>query len=512
MISKKSIIPALAAICFVLVSCAPKNKVVVMAPSESSGSGIVYKSAPDAMNEMTGGFLLTALKNLSSGFFTTDLQASPFLCGPVLWNQLKSSFPADDSIGVAMTILIPNLDPDGNGKTQRAEGRVIREEKDHAKFFVQLESFLNTTDTFTIRKLTDIEKSIYWAFISWDIEEPVFAVEAGEKVFIADLTKYKDAWTLIYFDEISALIEKSKSARRIAESREKVHEMAKTDNLAGAKAEALKSVEESGNLYGKKHTQYGMSLVNLANVYSQERMNVEAESVYVEAANVFIGAPGINSIYLVGIYNNLSSLYGCQSRYEEAELVLKKAIHICESIEAGTSKQTPILYSSLAINYKNQKNYTMAVQTHQTVVKMFEKEFGVDNPNNAIAYSNFGECYFEMQDYDQADIWYRKAETVLVKSLGANHGMTIGILANKARNQVYLKRYSEAKPLLLHAIEYRMQKEGRINRSILEPVESLGKLYRETGDLKKAEEYEAWAEEIEEQTKGGRSCTIVPLQ
>jgi hypothetical protein len=86
----------------------------------------------------------------------------------------------------------------------------------------------------------------------------------------------------------------------------------------------------------------------------------------------------------------------------------------------------------------------------------------------------------------------------------------IGIRANVARNLVYLKKYSEAEPLLLRAIEYKLQKSGKIHRSLLESVESLGKLYRETGDSVKADEYESWAKEIREKTKPESSCNIVP--
>jgi tetratricopeptide (TPR) repeat protein len=508
MIRKKSLLFAF--LCFVLVSCAPHKKVVILAPSAGSEKGIVYKSASDEVNERIKGYLMAALNNLSAGFFTGDLARSPVICGPILWGQVKSAVPVNDSIGVPLTVLIPNLDPNERGKTEQAEARVIREDGDLVTFFSLFDSLLDKPDSFVIRKLTEPEKSLYWAFISWDIEEPVYAVEAGSMLLIMDLMESKNKWKLFYLEDISPMIERWKSAMHIHESQEKVHELAKADNTTGAKAVAQKSLEESEKLYGKKHKKYGMALSSLANVYAQEGDFAEAESLYIKAANVFIDVLGVNNTYLVGIYNNLSNLYDCQSRYDESELALKKAINIYEGISGDEGGNAAILYASLASNYKNRKKYDLAVKTHETAVKLFEKEMGRDNPNIAIEYSNFGECYFDLKKYDQADIYYKKSENVLLKTLGPDHNVTIGIRANVARNLVYLKKYSEAEPLLLRAIEYKLQKSGKIHRSLLESVESLGKLYRETGDSVKADEYESWAKEIREKTKPESSCNIVP--
>jgi hypothetical protein len=75
-----------------------------------------------------------------------------------------------------------------------------------------------------------------------------------------------------------------------------------------------------------------------------------------------------------------------------------------------------------------------------------------------------------------------------------------------------MKKYSDAEPLLLSAIDYEIQKVGKIHRSLLESVESLGRLYRETGDLKKAAEFESWAREIKEKTSPESSCNVAPMQ
>lgn len=57
-----------------------------------------------------------------------------------------------------------------------------------------------------IRKLNEKELNVYWSMIPFDIEEPVYVLEAGSKRFLLDLKKDEKTagYYAFWIDELSS--------------------------------------------------------------------------------------------------------------------------------------------------------------------------------------------------------------------------------------------------------------------------------------------------------------------
>ncbi len=56
-----------------------------------------------------------------------------------------------------------------------------------------------------IRKLGPDELSLYWAMIPFDIQEPIYILEAGDKRFLLNLIADKDKFSVMWVDELSKI-------------------------------------------------------------------------------------------------------------------------------------------------------------------------------------------------------------------------------------------------------------------------------------------------------------------
>jgi len=165
---------------FILIfSCAPTLKTT---GRNDIPNGITYKDADSATNAKAFNKLNSALADSSSTISWFD---GGMGCMPFLWKQLSSNPYFADAGGAEMTIMVPF-----GGEVRTFKGKSFRRKAD----LDSLQSFLVQTirndAPYVIRKPSPRELNLYWAFISFDIEEPVFVIESRSHLFLVDF--YKD--------------------------------------------------------------------------------------------------------------------------------------------------------------------------------------------------------------------------------------------------------------------------------------------------------------------------------
>lgn len=159
-------------------------------------SGVTYKRATAEVNAKAKVELESAL--------TADQAPTVFLgdvisCGPMLWNDLKSSREPllKDSTPVTMMLSLP--------EPLKAEGRGLRTQEQRNLFWrLVLEKFPQLKHG-TVRVAKPNEIQYYWATIPFDIEEPFFAIETPTDIFIANLRTSGGATTLFWIDRVDDL-------------------------------------------------------------------------------------------------------------------------------------------------------------------------------------------------------------------------------------------------------------------------------------------------------------------
>lgn len=107
------------------------------------------------------------------------------ICGPALWNRIRNHPKLKGQKLAQTTFIIPSTT--GAGKVQELKGGLFQTNK-QVKIFLDILSELPVA-SIKVRKINKKEAGIYWKLIPYDIEEPVFTIEYGDLLFLADVNK-----------------------------------------------------------------------------------------------------------------------------------------------------------------------------------------------------------------------------------------------------------------------------------------------------------------------------------
>ncbi|MEO8405740.1 MAG: hypothetical protein ABI480_14125 [Chitinophagaceae bacterium] len=146
--------------------------------------GVVYKKASDELNKEIKELLM---KELSAKTVTYSLFDGVVFLGPGTWKQYKQN----EKIGAIqqgnITFNVPIKDT-VTGKTQtfKLEGKLIQNKADFKLVWDEIIKDFSSGAPIQIRKLKSRELVYYWSIISFDIVEPIYAVENGTHTIIMD--------------------------------------------------------------------------------------------------------------------------------------------------------------------------------------------------------------------------------------------------------------------------------------------------------------------------------------
>lgn len=478
--------------------CAPKKKVIIMTPEEY-GTEVVYKKISDEKNATAKRLIEEMFLKKDTILIHPQVNSSFFFCAPFLWSRIKDSIPVKDSVGMRTTLKVPSLDPNSYGEIADFDARIFRTDNDVKLALSIITSNIGKIDSLIVRKLTEVEKSMYWTYISWDIEEPVFMVDVNGRNLLIDLT-YKDGQlALFYLEDFSGILQHRNKRDTIKSASQDAIALAKDDNLPAAIKSALNAVTKAKEHYGINHAEYAEAICDLATIYLQNDEVDKAEIEFLKGEYIFKKFYGKNSTQLPLIYSNLAHIYNRRGEYEKAEAILIKSIDIALELSGKESMGLALSYGSLASTYGKKKDHLKSLEYYKMALKIFEKNIKPDDPNMAIMYNNIGECYYHLEKYQKADNEYRMSEKILLSSIGSKHSLTIGIQGNLARNLICLMEYDRAEAILLKVLAFKEKRYGRVSEKLEENLEALKKLYTEKGIDDKVSLYGSWLKEVQDQ-------------
>ncbi len=137
-------------------------------------AGVRYKYADADTNQAAQSHLLKAFKEGND----PAVFGNRVIIGPRLWQRIReipelAKIPKGE---VTFKIPIKIKDAPGTVREQNLQGKLIQSEADSRTLYSALSSFAAGKEI-RLRKLRAEELSYYWSIISWDIEEPLFALE-----------------------------------------------------------------------------------------------------------------------------------------------------------------------------------------------------------------------------------------------------------------------------------------------------------------------------------------------
>jgi len=162
----------------------------------ASASEIVYKPAPEDFHESAKG-VVDRLFRSNDEPELGDL-ASYVTCGPGLWRTIKVT-PTIEALDPASATSMVDL---GGGNFQPFEGALFHSDAERSELVRAVRVVLDGTD-FTVRAPNELEKKVYWALIPYDIEEPIFILDNGERRILVDFVSNDNGPQLLWVGDMS---------------------------------------------------------------------------------------------------------------------------------------------------------------------------------------------------------------------------------------------------------------------------------------------------------------------
>ena len=167
-------------------------------------------------------------------------------------------------------------------------------------------------------------------------------------------------------------------------------------------------------------------------------------------ARALFGPPDPSTIVVVKMTEGrfLSS----SGRYEEAIVVQKQAVDICERRLESNDPYTSLCLIELADTYRRFGHYSEALGLYQRSLAIRECALGTSHPDTAKCLIGLADIYRELGRSPEATELHRKAVDILARALGKDHEETASALSELACDYCKSGKYQKALALQEHVL------------------------------------------------------------
>ena len=192
----------------------------------------------------------------------------------------------------------------------------------------------------------------------------------------------------------------------------------------------------------------------------------------------------------------LGLVYQDQGKYDEAELLNKRALAISEKAWGPEHSTVAAALNDLALLYNTQGKYAEAEPLHRRALAIYEKTEGPEHPDVAYSLHNLALLYYNQGNYTEAERLYKRALVIKEKALGPEHPDVAMSLKSLARLYYDQGKYAETEPLVKRVLAITEKALGPQHPDVAEILEYYAALLRETGRSAEAADMEARAKAI----------------
>lgn len=241
---------------------------------------------------------------------------------------------------------------------------------------------------------------------------PLEAIKAFEKAYnisdkLEDIEKKKGQlynMAVVYYNigDYKAAIEKLQEAIKFAFENQIQNTLFDTYNILGMVyldsgdielaiqyfKKAL-SLKEDNNL---KTEQLGNVYNSLGSCYDDD---LDKKTTYLEKALFYWEKPNTRLQFRASLYGNLGFCYCEKGQFDLGESYLKKAETLSKKVGLKNNQSIAILYNSMGLCRKLQKDYTKAIDLQKKAILTFSEDPTSKHPILAQFYKNLGQTYFE---------------------------------------------------------------------------------------------------------------------
>ena len=230
------------------------------------------------------------------------------------------------------------------------------------------------------------------------------------------------------------------------------------------------------------------SLYLFADFYQEQGRYNEAEVLCKRALVADKEKLGVSDDATLQDMNTLAIIYSKQSQYNKAESVYKQTLVELEKKLGEMQSETLMVVENLGVCYKEQGRYEEAERLLERALKANERDLGSTDIRTLQSVNNLANVYTTQGRYDEAEILYKRALSGYQEKLGEPNLNTLSLMANLATVYKQQSRYDEAEPLYERALSGRQEKLGETHPQTLRTISNLALLYSKQGRHAEAKE------------------------
>lgn len=262
-------------------------------------------------------------------------------------------------------------------------------------------------------------------------------------------------------------------------------------------AERAVSIRE--NELGIEHSETGLAVFTLANIYSDLDEFERSESLYLRALAIREKALGKDHISIASILNNLGVLYKGRGDYVKAEQLYERVLKIREANLEPNHLLIASVLTNLANLISEKGENEKAVVFYKRALEIRENALGKDSAEVAVSLTNLANLY---ENIEEAEPLFRRSLEIKEKIYGADHQEVGQTLYNIARLYAGKGDFAKAEPLCRRSFEIFEKTLGAEHSMTSLPLNLLALIYKNTGEFEKAEDLFKQAIEIKKNSLG----------
>jgi tetratricopeptide (TPR) repeat protein len=245
------------------------------------------------------------------------------------------------------------------------------------------------------------------------------------------------------------------------------HTLATLEKLAGAylsaerHPEAIALAEQMRDArvrkHGEDHPRAIDALGRLAYTYQGAYKMKQALALFEQARDTTVPKLGPYHPLTLRILHNLAHMYRVYGRTPEAIALFEEVRERRMMILGGYHPSTLVTLLELAVAYRDAGELDKALPLAQQAAAGVEKLKFADAEAGRII-STLCQCHERLQQYDQAEVWWRKWLAVVKEKDGPESAAYARELAGLGSNLLRQKKYAEAEPILRECLAIHQDK------------------------------------------------------
>lgn len=192
---------------------------------------------------------------------------------------------------------------------------------------------------------------------------------------------------------------------------------------------------------------------------------------------------------MIKFYNEAAYLCFNAEDYENALAYYQKVRDFYNSDPVINTYNLSRVYSNIGAVYYSIGNYELAMKNNFTALNITTRIFGENHSYTAVNLAAIAMIYTKVNEFDIAEIFYKRAREILIKSLGYAHPEIAKINRNLGLNYYYKKEYNLAAEYIKNALDITINLFGEQNIQVADVYNELALVYSGKEEYEKAIEY-----------------------